>query len=417
MAPGHPTPISSATRRRMARRGALTSAAAVLTILGAAPTAAQDPDLTQEIRESQRRLEQIREERARLQREVGDVRNRVRDVASELANVERRLSASRSVLAEVEFQSDATAEQIRETTRELVLSQDRLAESQAVLHRRLRDIYKMGPLHTVRVLLGARSFTNLLNRYRYLQRIATYDRTLVDRVLSLEASLASQNAELQDRMALLGSLRQERLTEVAQLRSVETERQAAIQQFRARERSATSRLEELAADEARMTALMDELEARRRELEARRVGVASLSAADAGSLEWPLEGELIYRFGRERRPNGTVMLWQGIGIAAAPGTPVRAVKAGVVNYAGPFEGYGPTVILSHGNGFYTLYLYLEDIGVVEGRDVAAGQVVGTVGGTGTPEGPHLEFQIRAPLEGERPEAQDPLAWLRSRNVP
>jgi septal ring factor EnvC (AmiA/AmiB activator) len=382
------------------------------------PVVGQDPDLAQEIRESQRRLEQIREERARLQREVGDVRNRVRDEAAELANVERRLSASRSVLAEVEFQSGATAEQIQETTRELLFSQDRLAESQAVLSRRLRDIYKMGSLHTVRVLLGARSFTNLLNRYRYLQRIATYDRALVERVRALESELVGQSVELQGRMALLGSLRQDRLTEVAQLRSVESERQSAIQQFRAREQSASSRIEELDADESRMTSLIDELEERRRELEARRAsGAASISAEDAGSLEWPLEGDLLYRFGRDRRPNGTVILWNGIGISASIGTPVRAVKAGTVTYAGPFEGYGPTVILSHGEGFYTLYLYLEEIGVVEGRGVDAGQVVGTVGGAETPEGPHLEFQIRAPQEGDRPQAQDPLRWLRPRNVP
>jgi murein DD-endopeptidase MepM/ murein hydrolase activator NlpD len=81
--------------------------------------------------------------------------------------------------------------------------------------------------------------------------------------------------------------------------------------------------------------------------------------------------------------------------------------------AGPFEGYGPTVVLSHGNGFYTLYLYLEDIGVVQNRTVEQGQVVGTVGGRATPEGPHIEFQIRAPVEGGAPQAQDPLQWLRS----
>jgi septal ring factor EnvC (AmiA/AmiB activator) len=93
------------------------------------------------------------------------------------------------------------------------------------------------------------------------------------------------------------------------------------------------------------------------------------------------------------------------------------VKAGRVVLAGLFEGYGPTVVLSHGDGFYTLYLYLEEIGVVEGRDVEAGQVVGTVGGAATPEGPHLEFQIRAPLQGSSPAAQDPLLWLRPRSEP
>jgi septal ring factor EnvC (AmiA/AmiB activator) len=390
--------------------------ALLLALLAPAVGAAQQQqDLRAEILESQRRLEQIRAERQRLEEEIGNVRIRVRDAASELANVERRLSASMAVLAEVEFQSQATAAQVEATTRDLIYSQDRLAESQAVLNRRLRDIYKMGPLQTVQVLLGARSFADLLNRYRYLQQIADSDRQLVERVQALEARLEAQNEELRQRMAELGMLRQDRVSEVAELRAVEEEREAALREFRSREEQATGRLDELENDEARMTTLIDELEERRRAMEAARArtGGPAITPADAGLLDWPLEGRLVYRFGREQRPNGMVLPWNGIGIAAPTGTPVRAVKAGRVALAGPFEGYGPTVVLSHGNGFYTLYLYLVEIGVVEGRDVEAGQVVGTVGGADTPEGPHLEFQIRAPLQGSNsPLAQDPLQWLR-----
>ena len=374
-------------------------------------------DLRREILESQRRLEQIRAERSRLEGEIGDVRNRVRDVSEDLANVERRLSASRSVVAEIQFQSDAVTQSIQETTRELVQAREKLAENEAVLNRRLRDIYKMGPLHTVGVLLGASSFTDLLNRYRYLQRIALFDRSLVSRVETIEGELVERNDDLRQRMAELGSLRQNRLSEVAQLRSVESERQTALAEFRSRERQTASRLEQLDADEGRMTQLIGDLETRRREIEARTATAradASLSADDAGSLDWPLDGEVIYRFGRERRPNGTVLRWNGIGISASPGSPVTAVRAGTVVLAGPFEGYGPTVVLSHGDGFYTLYLYLEEIGVVEGRTVSIGQVVGTVGGTDTPEGPHIEFQVRAPVNGGSPQAQDPLQWLSAR---
>lgn len=404
----------------MSRRPLLRFArgATVVAALGfGAPTvgSAQVEDLRREITESQRRLEQIRAERERLEAEIGDVRNRVRDTAAELANVERRLSASRSVLAEVQFQAEATSQQVRETQRRLILTQDQLAESKAVLERRLRDIYKMGSLRTVQVLLGARSFTDLLNRYRYLQRIAAFDRELVAEVTELEGRLSEQNDELQDRMALLGTLRRDRLSEVAELQSVEEERQLALRQYRARIESTTSRLEELDADEGRLTSLIDDLEERRREVELRaRAGGPAILPTDAGTLDWPLDGELIYRFGREQRPNGVVLRWHGVGIAAQTGEPVRAVKAGRVVLAGPFEGYGPTVVLSHGDGFYTLYLYLEDIGVVEGREVEAGQVVGTVGGADTPEGPHVEFQIRAPLDGQSPQAQDPLLWLRPR---
>ena len=374
-------------------------------------------DLRREILESQRRVEQIRAERSRLEGEIGDVRKRARDASEDLANVERRLSASRSVLAEIQFQSDAVTQSIQETTRELVQAHEKLAENEAVLNRRLRDIYKMGPLHTVGVLLGASSFTDLLNRYRYLQRIASFDRSLVSRVETIEGELVERNDDLRQRMAELGSLRQNRLSEVAQLRSVESERQTALAEFRSRERQTVSRLEQLDADEGRMTQLIGDLETRRREIEARTATAradASLSADDAGSLDWPLDGEVIYRFGRERRPNGTVLRWNGIGISASPGSPVTAVRAGTVVLAGPFEGYGPTVVLSHGDGFYTLYLYLEETGVVEGRTVSIGQVVGTVGGTDTPEGPHIEFQVRAPVNGGSPQAQDPLQWLSAR---
>jgi murein hydrolase activator len=105
-----------------------------------------------------------------------------------------------------------------------------------------------------------------------------------------------------------------------------------------------------------------------------------------------------------------VLRFNGIGIAAAPGTRVRAIEAGTVVMAGPFEGYGPTVVVSHGGGYYSLYLYLRDISVKEGDEVTRAQLIGGVGGENTPEGPHIEFQIRAPGG----EAVDPLIWLQRR---
>jgi len=383
---------------------------------------AQQPDeLRREIQESQLRLEQIREERSQLQREMAQVRSRVQNVSGELQNIERQISASRSVLAEIDFQSEATLAQVEGTTSELLRSRDELRERQAIVNRRLRDIYKLGPLHTARVLLGADSFTDLLNRYRYMRVIAASDRALMTSVQALENELNRQNLEMQEGLRELARLRESQLGEVAELRQIEDAHQRTLQQFRSQERETMTRLEQLDADEARMASMVIELERRRLEEERRRelaglpaTAVATLSPTDAGILEWPVDGDLAYRFGVEQRPNGTVLRWNGIGIRAPVGTPVRAVRPGTVALAGPFEGYGPSVILSHGDGYYTLYLYLEEIGVVEGRAVERGQVVGTVGGQSTPEGARLEFQIRAPVSGGVPQALDPLQWLRPR---
>lgn len=387
------------------------------------PAAGQQPeDLRREIQESQRRLEEIREERARLQREMTSLRSRVQDVSGQLQNIERQLSASRSVLAEIDFQVEAVSERSHATSAHLLRTREEFRERQALLNVRLRRIYKRGALHTAEVLLGADSFVDLLNRYRYLQMMAGYDRSLLTHVKRLEDELTFQSQDLQESLAEMGRLRQQQLEELAELRHVEENHQRTLDQFRTRERQAMSRMDQLAADEGRLTGLVVELERRRLEEERRRAragtgdagATPTMAAGDMGSLDWPVTGELLYRFGPERRPNGTVLRWNGIGIRADPGTPVRAVRGGTVAMAGPFEGYGPSVILSHGDGFYTLYLYLEEVGVVEGRQVSAGQVVGTVGGASTPEGPHLEFQVRAPVGGGPPQAMDPLEWLRRR---
>ena len=52
--------------------------------------------------------------------------------------------------------------------------------------------------------------------------------------------------------------------------------------------------------------------------------------------------------------------------------------------------------------------------VREGESVQARQVIGRVGGQQTPEGPHIEFQVRAPVSGGLPQPVDPLTWLRGR---
>ncbi len=133
-----------------------------------------------------------------------------------------------------------------------------------------------------------------------------------------------------------------------------------------------------------------------------------MTTADMGNLAWPVAGRVLYRFGRAPQEGGTSIRYNGIGIGAAAGTPVRAVEAGTVEMAAPFEGYGPTVVVSHGGGYYSLYLYLREVQVAQGAKIEKGQVVGTVGGEHTPEGAHVEFQIRSPGG----QAVDPLTWLR-----
>ncbi len=66
------------------------------------------------------------------------------------------------------------------------------------------------------------------------------------------------------------------------------------------------------------------------------------------------------------------------------------------------------MLVDHGGGFYTLYLYLARVDVAVGQTIPAGHVVGRSGGSSTEDGPHIEFQIR----GQGGIALDPLTWLK-----
>src|SRR5690606_6860810 len=171
------------------------------------------------------------------------------------------------------------------------------------------------------------------------------------------------------------------------------------------ESDAAARLDEAERNENRLNELITNLERERMDAE-RRLAAAgnapaegSVTNRDLGTLEWPVDGPVIYRFGPVQKSSGVTLINKGIGISAAAGMPVRAVEAGSVTLARPIEGYGPTVMVDHGGGFYTLYMFLRTIMVKEGDRIPARHVVGTVGGEETPEGPHLYFQIRAPIQG------------------
>jgi murein DD-endopeptidase MepM/ murein hydrolase activator NlpD len=142
---------------------------------------------------------------------------------------------------------------------------------------------------------------------------------------------------------------------------------------------------------------------------------ATITEESIGTLEWPVEGKIIYRFGRSPGPRGTVIRYDGLGIGVPVGTPIRAVAGGQVVSAGPLWTYGPSVMIDHGGGFYTLYLYLSAITVAQGQHVEGGTVVGRSGGQGTEEGPHTEFQIwQSPPSGGDPLHLDPSNWLKQR---
>lgn len=395
------------------RRPAAPLFALALLLLSLTPAHAQG---TPDLEESKRRLEVIRAERDRLEQQQRRLQGQVHDVNDELTNLERQRESTHRIVNEIERQIGGLASQLDRSSAELILAQDNLAERRAVLERRLVDIYKRGPLHTFQVLLAAEGFGDLLSRYKYLYLTSQQDRSLVTDVEKLRNRVVTQRNNILNVRGELDRRRDEREAEFSKYSELASERARRLQTLQRSARSTERRLTELQKDESRLNGLLASLERARRDELARgalRGAVSapgSITTADLGKLNWPVEGAIVYKFGRDTLPSGGIIRWNGVGIAAGVGTPVKAVEAGTVRLVGQFGTYGLTVVVEHGNGYYSVYSHLESAAVKLGASISKSGTVGTVGGQNSDYGPHLHFEIR----GENQIALDPTTWLRRR---
>ena len=400
--------------RRSALAFALLAGGQALGILPAAPLARLSAQ--QSLEESRKRLDEIRREREQLQADRERLQGQVHDLNQELDNLERQRLSTNRIVNELDTQIGGLNNQVDRMSAELLLAQDNLAEKRAVLSRRLSEIYKRGTLYNFEVLVAAESFGELLNRYKYLYLTSRQDKALVADVERLRNLVQHQRTELLDARTQLGRSRDEREAELARYGALAQERAKRLREARRSSRATDQRLSTLERDEARLNDVIAELDRRRKEDEARGVltgGVrapGSITTGDIGRLDWPVEGRIVYNFGKDTLPSGGVIRWNGIGIAAALGTPVKAVESGKVGLLQSLQTYGLTLILNHGNGYYSVYSHLQTATVALDAKVAKGQVIGTVGGEHSDQGPHLHFEIR----GENQIALDPAEWLRKR---
>lgn len=355
-------------------------------------------------------LERVRRERADLEQRMRAMQGTVHDLSAEVANLDRQADATARLVTTLGSQLAALDDEAQTTTTRLEHAQQELDGKQVALRARLVDIYKRGPLYTAEALLSAATFGELVTRYKYLHELALRDRALVRRVETLRDNVAGEHTLLVRLRAELERSRSEKADEERRLRDLEGQRAASLAQARRQVAGAKQRLAQIARDEARLTNVIASLESARKRAEARPSAKpatpSTLKGAETGRLNWPVNGSLLYRFGRVVSADNTTTRWNGIGIAAPSGTAVRAVAGGTVVLAEPMGTYGLTVIVQHGGGDYSVYGSLSRADVAKGATVAKGQTVGTVGAGDPDLPPHLHFEVRP---GGR--AVDPLTWL------
>ena len=356
-------------------------------------------------------LDRIRSERDSLEAESRQLQGKVRSLQDEVILLGRQSAATARLVRSLDQQLVSVTAEVDTANQRVAAAQVEVTNRRDRLRGRVRDIYKRGPLFATEAFLASRSFGELIARYKYLHELAIYDKSVVKRVEDLHKQIDGQRQLLVRLQSEFERSREEKAREQQRYKDLEVQRQRALAQAKKSSQEVGSRLIQIQRDEARVANVIAAAEAA-----ARRAAPGTAGAAPATStlkttdyLDWPVDGAILYNFGRAVNPNNTSIRWNGIGIEAPLGTPVEAVAEGEVMIAEPIGTYGLTVIVQHGGGDYSVYGSLNRAFVTKGAKVKKGQTIGSVGQADPDMSPHLHFEIRP-----KGKATDPLAWLQSR---
>jgi murein DD-endopeptidase MepM/ murein hydrolase activator NlpD len=397
-----------------ARRGRLLPLiAAMLTLLSfaiLAPAAAT-------AKSNSEKLEAVEEKIGAAEEREGVLTSDIDALGEEISALEGQVSALRNQEAAAEEELAVKQGELKGAEAELQVALERLETLRGRLKRalvnlreRLVAIYTYGATDDITaVVLSAEDYSDMIARTEYFDAINESDQALAERV----------------RMLRDEAKKLVRVRKIAKL-TIEAARDAIAakeQRLESTRSTLESREGDLLAARAERRQTLQGIEGDRDEHEEiaadLRTEIASEIAAATGGLPlpagplpspsaagfiWPIEGTVTsgfgYRWGR---------MHEGVDIAAAEGTPIRAAASGtVILMQSEYEsgGYGNYTCIDHGGGLSTCYAHQSSFATSTGASVSQGDLIGYVGNTGHSYGAHLHFEVR--INGA---PTDPLGYL------
>lgn len=350
----------------------------------------------------------------------------IQNIKDELADIQAQKKATEARLAAIRSDLSSAREQVELIQGQVVLTEAQINASQALLdefdrqiagkeleiqgleqqeeaqyqefYRQVRWMEETGGVNYLSILFEAKSFADMLDYAMLIGDIMDYSNRIIDQLEATQRELGAARDELAADRAEQAAAQQELEAHKAELDVQRANAQDLLNQIAATESEYAAVAKQLADTEAQVNKELKEAEKKYQEQLA---ALAAQNNANSGDWYWPLPGwyHLSSLFGSRKDPiSGLPANHTGTDIPAPRGTPIYAAKTGVVttvntNYRA--SSYGYYCIISHGNGYATLYAHQNQVPIVkEGQTVQKGQIIGYVGTTGRSTGYHLHFELR-----------------------
>ncbi|MEG1049206.1 MAG: peptidoglycan DD-metalloendopeptidase family protein [Oscillospiraceae bacterium] len=326
------------------------------------------------------------EELDRINKELNNIKNEKKKQETAKKNAQSQISLVKQQLAALTAQVNETSERLAQKQAELDTKKRDIYETDELFKQRLRAKYIKRSGGDVATLLAVESYSKFLTSAVYLQKVSQADTDLLKRLDEEKKAIEADEAVIKEELSALEASKKLQEQKQVELAGLLKKVNASLTDVQAKEASTKEDYE----------AAYNQYVAARAAVE-KEFGISGgMGDYVGGDWMWPVPSSrrITSRYG-PRILYGKPDNHTGLDIGAGYGQAILASNAGVVTVASyGSTGYGNRVMLDHGGDKKTLYAHCSSLAVTPGQYVEKGQVIAYIGSTGNSTGNHLHFEIR-----------------------
>jgi len=352
-------------------------------------------------------LSEIERKLKESKKQVKEAIEREKSILSEIDRINKTIKKKQGEIKIYETRISQTESDIKNLENEIMTLTGRLEQNKEKLKERLKALYKQHYGVKALILISAKDYQDLLNKSRYMNLIAYYDRQIISAVNS-EISIANEKrTDLEVLRKNLQISKENVQNKQKEMNAEISKKDKLLASVRSKRSSYEDMIKELEVSSEKLRAMIETFD---KETPSEQVPGTGFGAQKR-RLPWPINGDVIIPYGKYSDPLYNIPVFKnGIEIRAVNSEQPRAVAGGNVVYADWFKGYGLLLIINHGNGYHSLYGHLSEIFFKSGDIIKKGTAVGNIGESGVLNVPSLYFEIR--YKGK---PVDPMQWLKKTN--
>ena len=371
-------------------------------------------DYNEELRYQNDAINKMKKEIEELSSKLRKANINETTTSKRITNLDEEIALVNKLIQSLKKEEIANRNKVNVLKDRIKTKEDELKLLRARYEQRIINTYQKGRVSDLEKVLSSTSWRQAVYRTQYLKIISSIEQKMTKDIENILLAINKDKLKLESLLRQSISLKRDKQKQMTSLRKMRIKREKELNRIRQDKSALANYMQEKSAGVKQLESIIKKVledKARSEREERIRQQQQALKTKEfnllKGQLPWPTEGRVISKFGKQWNSRlKTTTDNPGIDIKGQPGSPIRSTMSGVVTTITYIRGYGTTVIIDHGGGFYTVYSHVTNIQTQVDSEVRSGDVIAYMGDSGSVNGSKLHFEVWG--KGQK---LDPEKWL------